>query len=225
MRNTLSLSLVVGSLVWCTSGWCEEKQLDPGVINGWVRSVETSGSPLGKEIKRVVHSTTMQDWTSDSDSNHVRYEVGTDDCKKTLTFSTTELLGDSYFESWVELIKADQKRNQKQLEKPRIFVRPYRSGGLVGDFPIMDLNVEYQVQDGIPVIVASDQLDVLRTVREFKKGTAATVRVTAFDTQYTFRMNLDGFTDKAEWSEVHCPDEDVEENRSDKDSVLSPASS
>lgn len=223
MRNTLGLSLIVGSLVWCTSGWCEQKQLDPGVINGWIRSVETSGPPVGKEIKRIVHSTTMKDWTTSSGSYHTRYEVNNANCNRTLTFYITDELGQPYYKDWIPLIEKDQQRESPQLVRPKVFVQALHNPR--PNSAVMVLDVEYQVQNGVPVLVASDDRDVLRTVREFKKGFSAQLRISAFDRDTSFYLDLDGFTDKTEWSEKHCPDDGDVEETGDDNSILSPASS
>lgn len=224
MKNTLSTALFVCSLAWCTNGFCEEKRLDPGVINGWMRLAVFSDSD-NTETKRVIHSKSMDNWENSSGVSHVRYEVANVECKRTLVFYFTDAQGQSYRDEWVKFIEEDQTRESKQLATPKIFARAYRSGALVGDFPIMDLDVEYQVRDGLPVLVASNHLDVVRTLREFKRGDRATVRMDAFDSRHTFELNLDGFAEKVEWSQVHCPDEVIEEKGDDKDSVLSPTSS
>lgn len=224
MKNTLSTALFVCSLAWCMGGVCEEKQLDPGVINGWMRSAVFSDSDT-TETMRVVHSKSMKDWESSTSTDHVKYEVTSADCKRTLTFYLTNEHGQSHFGEWEKLIEDDQQRESKQLESPKVFARAYRYHALVGEFPIMDLDVEYQIRDGLPVLIAANQQDVTRVVQEFKGADTATVRISAFETAYSFRLNLDGFADKAKWSEFHCADNDTEETRIDKDSVLVPASS
>lgn len=223
MRNKLGLSLVVGVLVWCTSGWSEEKQLDPGVINEWMRSVVTSDSD-GTEIKRIVHSTTMEDWSRSNRAYHARYDVSTVDCNRSLTFYRTDEHGQSPDHEWVKLIQEDQKLESSELVQPKVFVQT-RSSDTRGFSPVMQLKVEYQLREGLPALVAKDQQDVLRTLREFKRADVAELRVMAFDLDYSFYIGLKRFANKAEWSEEHCPHSESQESGEKEESVLSPASS
>lgn len=224
MRKTLSTALLVCSLAWCTSAMCEEKQLDPGVINSWMRSAIYSDTD-NTEVKRVIHNKSMENWESSSSMDHVRYEVTNANCQRTLMFYVTDAQGKSYFDDWIKLIEDDQSRESTQLTKPKVFVRAYREGAAVSEFPILDLEVEYQVRDGLPVLVASNQMDVKRTLEELGRGARARVRVDAFDGRHIFRVNLRGFTDMVKWSDAHCPDDNGEVEQDKKDSVLSPASS
>lgn len=225
MRSTLSIGLFACSLAWCIGGACEEKQLDPGVINDWMRSAVFSESGH-TETARVVHIKLMENWKSRSGISHVRYEVANTDCKRTLMIYITDTQGQCYRDEWVKLIEDDQARESKQLANPSVFARAYREGATVSEFPIVELKAEYQVRDGLPVLVALNQQDVKRAIREFKRGDRATIRMDAFDSApHTFELSLDGFGEKVEWSQAHCPDEAVEEKGDDKDTVLSPTSS
>ncbi len=201
MKNTLHLTLFVCTLAWCTSAWCEENKLDPGVINGWMRSTVTTDSDKS-EVKRVVHSTTMDRWTRSQVSFHVRYEVTNSDCHRTLTIFTTDEHGQSWVKDWVTLIKHDAKLESTQLENPMVFVKSYSSEY---ESPVMDLNVEYRIHEGLPALVVSDQRDVVRTLRAFKKGKTARFRVSAFELDQEYQVDLNGFADKVGWSNEHCP--------------------
>ena len=223
MRNKLGLSLVVGALVWCTSGWSEEKQLDPGVINEWMRSVVTSDSD-GTEIKRIVHSTTMENWSRSTRAHNARYEFSNVDCIRSLTFYRTDEHGRSPDHEWVKLIERDLEQESSKLEQPRVFVQA-RSINPSRSSAVMELSVEYQLRDGFPALVAKDQQDVLRTLREFKRADVAELRVMAFDLDYSFYIGLKRFANKAEWSEEHCPHSESQESGEKEESVLSPASS
>ena len=209
MRNILSISLFVCTLVLCSNGLCEVKQLDPGVINGWMRSAEMSNSD-NTETKRIVHITTMSDWTRSTLSKHVRYEVTNLSCHRTLTFYSTDDQGQSLTPEWVELIEDHQKSGSTKIEPPAIYVRAYGSSE---PSEVMKLVVEYQVEDGLPVMVVSDQRDVKRTLREFKKASRARIRLVAFENDYSFELDLTGFAEKADWSEKHCPLDDAEEDQ------------
>lgn len=209
MKNTLHLTLFVCTLAWCTNAWCEENKLDPGVINGWMRSSITTDSDK-TEIKRIVHSTTMSEWLSSRVSFHVRYEVTNSDCHRTLTFYRTDEHGHSWDEEWVTLIEHDAKRESSQLESPVVLVRSYSRSG--ENFPIMDLKAEYQIHDGLPSLVVSDQQDVIRTLRAFEKGDNARIRMDAFEHDHQFHIDLNGFADKVGWSNEHCPLDDTEAN-------------
>ena len=61
MKKAISLTLFVCASTWCTSGWCEEKNLDPGVVNDWMRATVSSESDE-TELKRVVYIETMNNW-------------------------------------------------------------------------------------------------------------------------------------------------------------------
>lgn len=202
MKDTLSLTFIVFTLAWCTSSWCEENKLDPGIINGWMRSAETSDSDK-TEIKRIVHSTTMSEWMSSRLSFHVRYEVTNSDCQRTLTFYRTDEHGHSWDEEWVTQIEHDEQRESSQLEKPMVLLRAYNR--LEGHSPVMKLKVEYQIHDGLPALVISDQRDVVRTLRAFEQGETASIRMDAFEHDHQFHIDLDGFADKVGWSNEHCP--------------------
>lgn len=202
MKNALSLTMFVCSLVWCATGSGEEKKIDPGVINGWMRSAETSDSD-NSEVKRILHSTTMDGWTRSRVAFHVRYEVTNSDCHRTLTFYTTDEHGHSWDEEWVTLIEHDAKRESSELENPMVLVKSQ----IVSEknSPIMDLNVEYQVHEGLPALVVSDQRDVVRTLSAFKRGEYARIRVSAFEHDQEYDVDLRGFADKVGWSNKHCP--------------------
>ena len=202
MKNTLNLTLFVCTLAWCTSAWCEENKLDPGIINGWMRSTETSDSDK-TEIKRIVHRTTMAEWMSSRLSFHVRYEVMISDCQRTLMFYRTDEHGHSWDVGSITLIEHDEKREKSQLENPMVLVRSYNR--LEGNSPVMNLKVEYKTHDGLPALVISDQRDVVRTLRAFAKGETASIRMDAFKHDHQFQIDLNGFADKVGWSNEHCP--------------------
>ena len=69
----------------------------------------------------------------------------------------------------------------------------------------MKLKVEYQIHDGLPALVISDQRDVVRTLRAFEQGETASIRMDAFEHDHQFHIDLDGFADKVGWSNEHCP--------------------
>lgn len=213
MRNFLSIALFVCTFAWCTNGWCEEKDLDPGVINDWIRSAVKSESE-DSDIKRVLRSTMMADWMHGDRTYQVRYEVSNSDCKRTLAIFATDVHGESWFSDWVKLIEDNKQDESTQLERPRVFVKTYKSGA--GVSPVMDLSLEYDVLDGLPVLVVSDQRDVIRTLREFTSGDSAKVRVNAFESQFSFQLNLRGFAEKVDWAHEQCPlDQKQEESKSD----------
>ncbi|MXW54130.1 MAG: hypothetical protein F4X44_11025 [Gammaproteobacteria bacterium] len=207
MKKAVGLTLFVCVSTWCTSGGCEENKLDPGVINGWMRSSITTDSDKN-EVKRIVHSTTMDQWRSSRVSNHLRYEVMNSDCHRTLTIYATDEHGHSWTEDWVSLIELDAKRESSELEKPKVLVRSLIESDR--NSPVMDLDVEYQLHDGLPALVVLDQRDVTRTVRSFKRGVSARVRVIAFEHDYEFTVDLNEFGDKAGWANEHCPLEDTQ---------------
>lgn len=220
IANSLCVFLFSYTLAWTSSGWCEEKDLDPKVINDWIRSTVVSNSD-GSEIKRVLRISKMGSWDTDNFANQVRYEVNNSDCQRTITFDTTDLRGVSRNLDWVKLIEHHKQNPASELEKPIVLVKVTRA---VRDYsPILDLNVEYQVQDGMPVLVVDDQQDVDRMVREFKSAVGATVRISAFELQYSFALDLTyppGFKEKLDWSNEHCPlSEEQEESN-----VLPPGS-
>lgn len=212
MKNTVSISLLaVCALVFCTNGWCEEKQLDPRVINDWMRSMEVSDVDKN-ESKRILHSTWMKDWTNSSRSHHVRYEVSNSNCQKTLSIYQTDEHGRSWTPDWLKVLEDDQEQESAQLETPRVFVTAYsRRGGT--EPPIMDLDVEYQMRSGLPVLVVSDKRDVERTLLEFESNDYAIFRISAFGTKYSFRLDLTGLAEKVRWSEEHCPTDSTEMDR------------
>lgn len=209
MKSTANITLFVCLLAWCTSGWCEEKKIDPGVINDWMRATVSSDSD-NSELKRVVYSSTTTSWMSSQTFYHVRYEVENSSCKRTLTFNFTDFHGNSYHPDWVKSIKEDQERDLDQLQKPKVLVRVYENEQPRDERPIMDLEVEYQVIDGMPVVVVLDQREVMRTLREFKTGDFARIHLGAFETSVNFELDLQGFAGKEGWSNEHCPLEETE---------------
>ena len=211
MKNAIRITMFVCTFVWCTTGSSEEKKIDPGVVNDWMRATITSESG-DTELKRVLYSSTIVDWTRDSTFYHVRYEVMNSSCKRTLTFNLTDFHGNSYYFDWVKLIEGDQERESVQVDDPKVLIRTYRIQQPAGARPIMDVDVEYQIQDGVPVLVVSNQRDVVRTLREFKAGYEARVRINAFGGSTNFELNLEGFADKLGWSNEHCPLDDTETN-------------
>ncbi len=211
MKNTVCLSLFVCTLTWCTSGLCEEKQLEPGVVNDWMRTTETSESD-DAELKRIVSIETMNDWQKSLTSYHVRYEVDNSTCSRSLTFYLTDEHGQSYHSDWIKRIQDDGERESMPLKNPRVLINTYRYHVPISENSIMDLNVSYQIRNDLPVLVASQPRDVMRTLRKFSADDYARVRLIAFETQVTFRLNLKGFADKAEWSNEHCPLHSTESN-------------
>ena len=208
MKKAVGLTLFVCVSTWCTSGWCEEKKLDPGVVNDWMRATVSSDSD-DTELKRVVHSSTIVNWTRHDTFYHVRYEVMNSSCKRTLTFNFTDFHGNSFYPDWVKSIEGDRETDSVQIEDPKVLIRSYRKKQPNDARPIMDVDVEYQVQDGMPVLVVSNQRDVIRTLREFQAGYEARVRISAFGTSTSFDLDLQGFAEKLDWSNEHCPLEDT----------------
>lgn len=211
MKILLRLALIVCTFAWTTSGWGEVKNLDQGVINDWMRSIIVSDSDA-TEIKRVLHTTTMEDWEESWVSFHVKYEIKNSNCQRTLTFYSTDQTGSTWNLNWAKHIEEDLERDSRQLQKPKVYVRAYKSHEPVSDFPILDLNVEFQVRDGSPVVVVSDEQDTRSTLSEFASGDSARVRIDAFDRIFQFRMNLKGFAEKMEWANEQCPLEDDQED-------------
>ena len=211
MKNALSLTLVIWTLSWCMNVWCEEKKLDPGVVNDWIRATVTSETD-DSELKRVVYSSTIANWRSDRTFYHVRYEVKNSSCERNLIFNITDFHGNTYHSDWVKSIEEGREQKSLQINDPKIFVRTFRNGKPKDERPIMDLDVKYQVQDGSPVLVVSNQQDVIRTLREFKTGDSAHIRIGAFDRSSTFELDLNGFADKEMWFNEHCPLKDTASN-------------
>ena len=211
MKNALSLTLVIWTLSWCMNVWCEEKNLDPGVVNDWIRATVTSETD-DSELKRVVYSSTIANWRSDHTFYHVRYEVMNSSCKRNLIFSITDFHGNTYHSDWAKSIEEGREQKSLQINDPKILVRTFRVGKPKDERPIMDLDVKYQVQDGSPVLVVSNQQDVMRTLREFKTGYSAHIRIDAFDRSSTFELDLNGFADKEMWFNEHCPLKDTANN-------------
>ena len=213
MKNALVLTIFACALVWCATGMCEEKKLDPGVVNDWMRATVLSESS-NEELKRVLYSTTLKDWISSGTFYLVRYEVEKSSCKRTLTLNFTDFHGNSFHPDWVRPIEEDRVGESFKAESPRVLVRAY-SKNHASD-TIMDLDVEYQVQDGMPLLVVSNQQDVNRTLREFKASEGARIRINAFESKVDFTLNLRGFADKESWFHEHCPLDPPESNSKDE---------
>lgn len=202
MKRAISLTLFVCASTWCTSGWSEEKSLDPGVVNDWMRMTVSSESD-DTELKRVVQIETMNDWQKSQTSFHVKYEVTNSTCNRTLTFNITNESGRSLNLWWVKRMEESQESESMKYDSPRVLVRTYKHGASVTK--VQDLNVEYQIHDGAPLLVVSDQREVERILRAFNSGTSARIRIIAFHDASTFVLPLKGFSDKESWIHEHCP--------------------
>lgn len=202
MKKAVSVTLFVCASTWCTSGLGEEKKLDPGVVNDWMRATVSSETDE-TELKRIVYIETMGDWTKSQTSFHVKYEVTNSTCKRTLSFNITNELGSSKYAYWLERIEESQDSDSKQYDEPRVLVRTYNYGEAISK--VQDLNVEYRIQDGKPLLVVSDQQEVERILRAFNSGTSARIRIIAFDNVSTFTLNLRGFSEKESWFHENCP--------------------
>ena len=211
MKNAVSFALFAYALTWCTSVLCEERALEPGVVNDWMRATEVSESN-DAELKRIVSIERMSDWQKSVNSFHVRYEVTNSTCKRSLVFYLTDEHGQSYHSDWVKRIQDDGQQESMPLKNPRVLINTYRHHEVISENSIMDLNVEYQVRNGLPVLVASQPQDVVRTLRKFSADDYARIRLIAFETHATFRLNLEGFADKANWSNEHCPIDSTKSN-------------
>lgn len=196
-------------MAWSTSVWGEVKNLDPGVINDWMRSVVVAESEQS-ETHRVVHNSTMKNWKDSGTVYHFKYKVDNSSCKRMLQLHLTDEHGKSHLNEWIKRIEDDQKRESSQLEGPRILIRAISRGKTPS--PIMNLNVVYQVHDGMPALAVHDQNDVERVLREFKSHDSAYIRISAFEWNYSIQLNLRGFAKKANWSDEHCPLEVDQEN-------------
>jgi hypothetical protein len=202
MKNTLHLTAYMCVIAWFTSVWCEEIKLDPGVVNDWMRASIMSESS-NKELKRIVYSSTLKDWHSGDTFYLVRYEVENSSCKRTLTLNFTDFHGKSYHPDWVKPIEEGRVGESFNAERPRVLVRTVKDNSTARK--IMDLDVEYQVQDGMPVLVVANQQDVIRTLREFETSDYGLVRISAFNGNVEFSLRLKGFADKESWLNEHCP--------------------
>lgn len=209
MKKTVCLTLFVCTFSWCTSVWCEENKLDPGVVNDWMRATVSEESD-GTELKRVIYSSTLKDWISSGTFYVVRYEVENSSCKRTLALNFTDFHGQSYHSDWVKPIEEDRIRGSFEAESPKVLVRTYKNNH--PSDAIMDLDVEYQVQDGMPLLVVANPLDVTRTLREFKDGDFARIRINAFEVKVDFTLNLKGFAQKESWFNERCPLDPTDSN-------------
>ncbi len=209
MKKALSLTLFVCASAWCTSGWCEVKKLDPGVVNDWMRATVSSESD-DTELKRIVQIETMNDWRQSQTSYHVKYEVTNSTCNRTLTFNITNETGRSMYPYWVQRIEESRNSESKQYDEPRVLVQTYDRGESISK--VQDLNVEYKIHDGSPLLVVSDQRDLERILRAFNSGTTARIRIIAFHDVNTFVLSLKGFSEMESWFHEHCPLDTTESN-------------
>ena len=202
MKKAVSVTLFVCASTWCTSGLGEEKKLDPGVVNDWMRATVSSESDE-TELKRVVFIETMNDWTQSEISFHVKYEVTNSTCNRTLTFNITNESGRTLYPYWVKRMEESRKNESMQYDDPRVLVRTYKRGSSITK--VQDLTVEYQIQDGLPLLVVSDQREVERILRAFTSGETARIRIIAFGDVKTFSLPLRGFSEKESWFHENCP--------------------
>ena len=209
MKTTVNIALFVCTVTWCTSGWCEEKKLDPGVVNDWMRATVSSESDE-TELKRVVYIETMNDWQQSHTSFHVKYEVTNSTCNRTLTFNITNQSGRSLYPWWTEHMEESQENESMHYDNPRVLVRTYKQGASITK--VQDLSVEYQIRDGLPLLVVSNQREVERILRAFNSGDTARVRIIAFGDIRSFNLPLRGFSEKESWFHEHCPLDSMQSN-------------